>query len=331
MPRMRRREFLRLAAAAVALPAGSRLAIAEAFPSRPVTIVVPFAAGGPTDAIGRHLAERMRGALGQAVVIENATGAGGTIGVGRVARAAPDGYTLSLGVWSTHVVNGAIYTLPYDLIRDFESVALISRELGMVLTARNGMPAKDLRELIAWLKSNPDRLSVGTAGVGSPPHIAAVLFQNLTGTRFQLVHYRGTAPAQQDLMAGQIDMLFDSQITSLPQVHAKTIKAYAVTAKSRLASAPDIPTMEEAGLSGMYLAPWFGLWAPRGTPSDVIARLNSATRAALADPTLHSWLAEYGQQAFPPDQQTPEALLDLQKTDIDKWWPIIKAAGIKAE
>jgi tripartite-type tricarboxylate transporter receptor subunit TctC len=236
MTRIPRREFLRLAAAAVAVPAASRRSIAEAFPSRPITIVVPF--GGPNDAIGRHLAERMRGALGQTVMIENATGAGGTIGVGRVARAAPDGYTLSLGVWSTHVVNGAIYTLPYDLIRDFDPVALISRELGMVLTARNGMPEKDLRELIAWLKSNPDRLSVGTAGVGSPPHIAAVLFRNLTGTRFQMVHYRGTAPAAQDLMAGQIDMLFDSQITSFPQLHAKTIKAYAVTAKSRLA--PDI-------------------------------------------------------------------------------------------
>src|SRR5450631_1808732 len=216
MTRIPRREFLRLAAAAVAVPAASRRSIAEAFPSRPITIVVPFAAGGPNDAIGRYLAERMRGALGQTVMIENATGAGGTIGVGRVARAAPDGYTLSLGVWSTHVVNGAVYTLPYDLIRDFDPVALISREFGMVLTARNGMPEKDLRELIAWLKSNPDGLSVGTAGVGSPPHIAAVLFRNLTGTRFQMVHFRGTAPAAQDLMAGQIDMLFDSQITSLP-------------------------------------------------------------------------------------------------------------------
>jgi tripartite-type tricarboxylate transporter receptor subunit TctC len=331
MPRIPRREFLRLAAAAVALPAVSRIATAEAFPSRPITIIVPFAAGGPTDAVGRHLAERMRATLGQTVIIENVTGAGGTVGVGRVVRAAPDGYTLSLGIWSTHVVNGAVYTLPYDLVRDFEPVALISRELGMVLTAKNSMPAKDLRELIAYLKANPNKLSVGTAGVGSPPHVAAVLFQNLTGTRFQIVHYRGAAPAAQDLLAGQIDMFFDSPITSLPQVHAKTIKAYAVTATSRLTLAPDIPTMDEAGLSGMYIAPWFGLWAPKGTPGDVILTLNSAVKVALADLTLRSRLAEFGQETFPPDQQTPDALRNLQKAEIDKWWPIIKSAGIKAD
>jgi tripartite-type tricarboxylate transporter receptor subunit TctC len=331
MPRILRREFLRLSTGAVALPMVSRAASAQSFPSRPITIVVPFAAGGPTDAVGRNLAERMRGLLGQTVIVENASGAGGTIGVGRVARAAPDGYTLSLGLWSTHVVNGAIYTLQYDLVKDFEPVALVSRELGMVLAARSGMPPNDLRELIAWLKSNPDKASFGTAGVGSPPHIASVLFQNLTRTRIKLVHYRGAAPAAQDLLAGHIDVLFDSPITALPQVHAKTIKAYAVTAKSRLATARDIPTADEAGLSGMYIAPWFGLWAPKGTPSDVIARLNSAARAALADATMHSRLAEYGQEVFPVDQQTPTALGAFQAAEIDKWWPIIKGAGIKAE
>jgi tripartite-type tricarboxylate transporter receptor subunit TctC len=306
-------------------------AFAQVYPARPITVVVPFPAGGPTDMIGRILAERMRGALGQSVIVENSTGAGGTIGVGRVARAAPDGYTLCLGIWSTHVVNGAIYTLQYDLMKDFEPVALISRELGLVITAKKTMPANDLHELIAWLKTNPDRVSFGTAGVGSPPHVAAVLFRNLTDTRFQFVHYRGAAPAAQDLVAGQIDLMLDSPTTSLPQVRAGSIKAYAVTAKSRLAAAPDIPTVDEAGLPGMYLSVWFALWAPKGTPNDVIARLNLAAKAALADPAMGSRLADLAHEVFPPDQQTPEALGALQKADIEKWWPIIKAAGIKAE
>jgi tripartite-type tricarboxylate transporter receptor subunit TctC len=331
MLRIPRRGFLRLAAAAVALPAVARLATAEAFPSRPITIVVPFAAGGPTDAVGRHLAERMRATLGQTVIIENATGAGGTIGVGRVARAAPDGYTLGLGNWSTHVANGAIYTLPYDLMKDFEPVALISRELATIIAAKKTMAAKDLSELIAWLKSNPDKVSFGTAGVGSPSHVVGVLFQNLTDTRFQFVHYRGVAPAEQDLLAGQIDLLADSPTTALPQVRAGSIKAYAVTGKTRLAAAPDIPSVDEAGLPGLHLSVWFALWAPKGAPHDVIARLNSAARAALADPVMQSRLAELAQEVFPPDQQSPEALSALQKADIDKWWPIIKAAGIKAD
>jgi tripartite-type tricarboxylate transporter receptor subunit TctC len=273
----------------------------------------------------------MRGVLGQTVIIDNVTGAGGTIGVGRVARAAPDGYTLSLGLWSTHVVNGAIYKLQYDLVRDFEPVALISQELGTVLAAKKDLPAKNLGELIAWLKANPGKASFGSAGIGSPPHIASVLFQNLTGTRFQLVQYRGAAPAAQDLLAGQVDVLFDSLTTSLPQLRAKTIKAYAVTAKRRLAAAPDIPTVDEAGLPGMYIAPWFGLWAPKGTPRDVIDRLNSAARAALADPTMQARLADYGQEIFPVDQQNPAALRALQVAEIEKWWPIIKAANISAE
>jgi tripartite-type tricarboxylate transporter receptor subunit TctC len=306
-------------------------AFAEVYPARPITIVVPFAAGGPTDVVGRVLAERMRGTLGQSMMVENSTGAGGTIGVGRVARAAPDGYTLGLGHWSTHVANGAIYTLPYDLMKDFEPVALISRELGTIITAKKTMPAKDLHELIAWLKTNPDSASFGSAGVGTPPHVVGVLFQNLTNTRFQFVHYRGVAPAEQDLLAGQIDFMVDSPTTALPQVRAGSIKAYAVTAKSRLAAAPDIPTVDEAGLSGMYLSVWLGLWAPKGTPNEVIARLNSAVRGALADPATQSRLADLAQEVFPPDQQTPEALRALQKADIEKWWPIIKAAGIKAE
>jgi tripartite-type tricarboxylate transporter receptor subunit TctC len=325
-----KRGFLLALAASASISAISP-AFAEVYPARPITMIVPFAAGGPLDFVGRILGERIRGTLGQSVILENSTGAGGTIGVGRVARAAPDGYTLVLGTWSTHVVNGAIYTLPYDLIKDFEPVALIAREFGAVITAKKTMPARDLHELIAWLKTNPDKASFGTGGVGSPGHVAGVLFQNLTNTRFQLVHYRGVAAASQDLVAGQIDFMFDSPATSLPQVRAGYIKAYAVTAKSRLAAAPDIPTVDEAGLQGLYFSVWSALWAPKGTPDDVIARLNSAVRGALADPAAQSRLADIAHEVFPPDRQTPEALSALQKADIEKWWPIIKAAGIKAE
>ena len=251
--------------------------------------------------------------------------------MGRVARAAPDGYTLGIGIWSTHVVNGAIYTLQYDVTKDFAPVSLISRELGTIIVAKKSTPAKDLRELIEWLKAGQGRATFGTAGVGSPPHIGGVLFQNLAGVAFQFVHYRGAAPVAQDLVAGQIDMAIDSPTTSLPQVRAGFIKAYAVTAKSRLPAAPDIPTADEAGLSGMYLSVWFALWAPKGTPTDVVTKLNLAARRALADPSMGSRLVDLGQEIFPPDQQTPEALGALQKADIEKWWPIIKAAGIKAE
>jgi tripartite-type tricarboxylate transporter receptor subunit TctC len=294
-------------------------------------MIIPFSAGGPSDVIGRLLAERMRATLGQSVLVENSTGAGGTIGVGRVARAAPDGYTLGIGIWSTHVVNGAIYTLRYDVTKDFAPVSLISRELGTIIVAKKSTPAKDLRELIEWLKAGQGRATFGTAGVGSPPHIGGVLFQNLAGAPFQFVHYRGAAPVAQDLVAGQIDMAIDSPTTSLPQVHAGFIKAYAVTANSRLPAAPDIPTADEAGLPGMYLSVWFALWAPKGTATDVIGKLNLAARRALADPSMGSRLVDLGQEIFPPDQQTPEALGALQKADIEKWWPIIRAAGIKAE
>jgi tripartite-type tricarboxylate transporter receptor subunit TctC len=331
MLKIPRRKVLRLAAGAAAFPAVARVAFAQAYPARPITMIVPFAAGGPSDVVGRVMAERMRGTLGQTVIVENATGAGGTIGVGRVARAAPDGYTIGLGIWSTHVVNGAIYTLPYDLQKDFEPIALISRELGSVIVARKSTPANSLRELISWLKGRPERATFGTAGVGSPPHIGGVLLETLAGTPFQYVHYRGAAPAMQDLLAGQFDLTVDSPTTSLPQARAGSIKAYAVTAKSRLAAAPDIPTVDEAGLPGMYLSVWFALWAPKGTPADVIARLNAAARAALADPATGLRLADLAQEIYPPDQQTPAALSALQKADIETWWPIIKAAGIKAE
>jgi tripartite-type tricarboxylate transporter receptor subunit TctC len=302
----------------------------EKFPTRPITLIVPFPAGGAFDTVGRIVVDRMKGSLGQPVVIENVTGAGGTIGVGRVARAAPNGYTLGLGISMTHVVNGAIYTLPYDLQKDFEPISLIATA-PQVIVSRNGVPANDLRELIAWLKANPDKATLATVGPGSPPHIAGIFFGKLTDTRFQFVPYRGAAPAMQDLLAAQVDLSILQAGVVLSQVRAGKIKAYAVTAKTRMESAPDIPSVDEAGVPGLYLSTWSGLWAPRGTPGNVVARLNTAVVNALADPTVRQRLAETGQEVFPREQQTPAALAALQKAEIEKWWPIIKAANIKGE
>ncbi len=325
-----RRTFLRLAAGAVALPTIPRIASAQAYPTRLITIVVPYAPGGPTDVIGRILAERMRTALGQTVIIENVTGANGTIGVGRVARATPDGYTINIGHWSTHVVNGAIYQLQYDLLNDFEPISLIASN-SYLIVAKNTVPANDLKGFIAWLKANSDKASEGTAGAGSPQHVGGVFFQQATGTRFQFVPYRGAAPAMQDLLAGQIDMIIDDPTNSLPHVRAGGIKAFAVTAKTRLAAAPDIPTVDEAGLPGFYFSRWHALWAPKGTPKDIVGKLNAAVVDALADPAVRARLADLGQEIFPREQQTPEALGTYQKAEIEKWWPIIKAANIKGE
>jgi tripartite-type tricarboxylate transporter receptor subunit TctC len=258
------------------------------------------------------------------------TGAAGTIGVGRVARAAPDGYTISIGHWGPHVVNGAIYALQYDVLNDFEPVSLIATN-PQIIVARKAMPAKDLQELVAWLKANSAKATQGTAGHGSGSHVSGVYLQSITGARFQFVPYRGAGPAMQDLVAGQIDIMIDQAANSLPQVRAGTIKAYAVTDRSRLAAAPDIPTVDEAGVPGLHISIWHALWMPKGTPKDVITRINAAVVEALADANTRRRLADLGQEIPPPEQQNPQTLAAFHKAEIEKWWPIIKAANIKGE
>jgi tripartite-type tricarboxylate transporter receptor subunit TctC len=323
-----RRRFLHLAAGVAALPALPRIARAQAYPTRPITIVVPFPAGGSTDVIGRILAEKMRASLGQTIVIENVGGAGGSIGVGRVARAAPDGYTLDIGQWDTHVANGVMYPLSYDLQTGFEPIALISTNPYLIL-GKKAMPGDDLKGLIAWLKANPDKVSAAVPTAGT--QVAGILFQKESGTQFVLVPYRGGGPAMQDLVAGHIDMMLIQAAVALPQVREGAIKAYAVMAGSRFAAAPNIPTVDEAGLPGLHISGWFGLYAPKGTPRAVIDKLNVAVVDALADATVRSRLADIGQEIPPREQQTPEALAVFTKAEMEKWWPIIKAANVKGE
>jgi len=303
-------------------------ASAETYPSRPVTFVVPFAAGGPTDVLARTMAERLHAPLGQPVVIENVTGAGGSVGVGRAVHSPPDGYTVSVGNWSTHVLNGAIYKLNYDLVEDLAPIARLPGGAQLIVT-RKSIPASSLDELIAWLKVN--KATVGTAGVGSAGHVSALLFQKQTGAQLSFVHYRGAGPAMNDLVGGHIDLLFDQAANSLPQVRAGTIKAYAVTSPNRLAPAPDIATVDEAGLKGFHVSVWHGLWVPKSTPKQAIAALNAAVITVLGDPVLRQRFADVGQDVPRHDQQTPAALAAVQKADIEKWWPIVKAANITGE
>lgn len=319
-----------IAAVFVAAVHSVTTAVAQNYPSRPITMVVPLGVGGSTDVIGRIMAEGMRASLGQPVIVENTTGAGGTIGVGRVARAAPDGYTIGIGQWGTNVASGAIYTLQYDLIKDFEPVALIATQPFLVV-AKKSTPANNLVELIAWLRANSEKVVQGNSGIGTPSHVAGILFQNAIGAHFTMVPYRGAGQSMQDLVAGQIDLLLDTPALSLPQLRGGTIKAYAVTAKTRLALAPDIPTTDEAGLPGFYFSFWHAFWVPRGTPKQIIARLNAAVADTLNDPTVRQKLVDLSQEIFPPDQLTPEALGAFHRAEIAKWWPIIKAANIKAE
>jgi tripartite-type tricarboxylate transporter receptor subunit TctC len=303
---------------------------AQPYPARPITMLAPFPAGAPVDAVGRIIAERMRLSLGQPIIIENISGGGGSIGVGRAARAAADGYTISLGNFSSHVLAAAIQTVQYDALNDFEPIALLASNPQLIVS-RNSIPAIDLKGLVAWLKANGEKASAGTAGVGSVSHIAGVFFQKETGTQFQFVPYRGVNLAQQDLIGGQIDLLFDQAINALANVRAGKIRAYAVTAKARLDSAPNIPTVDEAGMPGLHMSVWNALWVPKRTPKDIIAKLNASTVEALADPIIRRHLGERGLDIPLREQQTPEALGAFHKAEINKWWPIIKAAGIKAE
>jgi tripartite-type tricarboxylate transporter receptor subunit TctC len=324
---MQQRSLL-LATLAIALLANER-SVAQVYPSRPITVVVPFAAGGTLDVVSRIVTERMRQSLGQPVVIENIVGAGGSIGVGRVARAAPDGYSLISGHWGTHVVNGASYQLAYDVRTVFEPISLVATGRQLIAVKKT-LPASHLKEFITWLRANPDKALFGTTGAGAG-QVNAFLFQKMTGTRVQFVSYRGLAPAVQDLVAGQIDMMISSVGDLLPQVRAGTIKAYAVAHKDRLVMAPEIPTVDEAGLPGFHTQMWTGLWAPARTPKETIAKLNAAVVDALADPAVRRRLAELGQEIPAREEQTPETLAAYHKAEIEKWWPIIKAANIKAE
>jgi tripartite-type tricarboxylate transporter receptor subunit TctC len=319
--------FLALLMALLPFTGGAR---ADDFPSHPITIVVPFSAGGPSDAMTRILAERMQRTLGQTITVENVTGAGGSLGVGRVVRAAPDGYTISFGHLGTHVANGAIYNLGYDLVADLAPVVLLPSN-PMIVVSKNAIPAKTLKELLAWLKARPGPPTAGTAGAGSGSHIAGLYFENVTGIKLQYVPYRGTAPALNDLVAGQIDIIVDQTSNSISQVRAGTIRAYAVTADKRVESAPDIPSTDEAGLPGFHMTLWSGLWVPKGTPKDIIAKLNAAAVAALSDPAARKKLEDIGLQMPPNDQLSPEALGTWQKAEIAKWWPMIKAANVKVE
>jgi tripartite-type tricarboxylate transporter receptor subunit TctC len=317
-------------AVALGMLASFACACAQAYPVRPVTIVVPFAAGGPTDTLARIMAERMKASLGQTVLIENVPGAAGSLGTGRVARSTPDGYTVGIGQWDTHVLNGAVRSLAYDLVKDFEPISLLPSNPQLIV-ARKTMPANDLKGLIAWLRASPDTASQGTAGAGSAAHISGAYFQNVTGTRFQFVPYRGAAPAMQNLVAGQIDLMFDQASNALPHVRQGSIRAYAVTAKTRLAAAPEIPTVDEAGLPGFHISIWRGFWAPKGTPREIITRLAAAVVDTLADANVRRRIADLGQDIPAREQQTPEALGALQRAEIEKWWPTIKTANIKAE
>jgi tripartite-type tricarboxylate transporter receptor subunit TctC len=291
---------------------------------------VPFAAGGPTDTLGRLLSERMRVSLGQTIVIENVTGAGSTIGVGRAAQAEPDGYTLSLGNWTSFVGAGALYSTSYDLRTDFEPIALLTFA-PMLIVGKTALPAKDAKELIAWLRANPDKVSAATVGAGSAAHICGLYFQDKINTRLLYVPYRGGAPAMQDLVGGQIDMMCAEASQTLPYVRSGKMKAFAVMAKDRWPALPDVPTTDEIGMPGMHISFWHGLWAPKGTPKAAIAKLNGAVVDALADTAVRQRLTDLGQVIATREQQTPEALAAFHKAEIEKWWPIIRAANIKVE
>jgi tripartite-type tricarboxylate transporter receptor subunit TctC len=317
-------------AAAIAVAVGGVGAQAQSYPSHPITMIVPFPAGGPTDTLARILSERMRVSLGQPVIIETVTGAGASIGVARAAQAAPDGYTLSIGNWTSHVGAGAMYPAAHDAVLELQPVSRISAT-PLMIVGKNALPPKSAQELIAWLKANPGTASAATVGAGSGAHICLLYFQQKTGTSFQLVPYRGGAPVMQDLVAGQIDFFCAEASQTLSFLRSGAIRAFAVMSKERWPGAPDVPTMDEVGVSGMYISFWNGLWVPKGTPGEIVAKLNSAIVDALADPTVRQRLTELGHVIATREEQTPQALAAFHKSEIETWWPIIKAANIKPQ
>jgi len=325
-----RRRFLGLTLGAATLAVAPRAVAADDYPARPITMIVPFAAGGGTDLMARILAEPMRQSLGQPVIVENAPGAGGSIGVGRVVRAAPDGYTLSIGTLTTHVLTGALYPLQFDVLNDLAPIAELAYE-PLLIAGRKSLPVKNVPELIAWLKANPDKATAAIPGVGSTGNLTDIEFQKTTGTSYRFIPYRGNGPAVQALVAGEIDMMIEPSSNFVAQVEAGTVKGLAVTAKTRHPGMPDVPTVDEAGLPGFYASIWFGLWAPKNTPAGIIARLNAVTVAALADADVRARLGKLGQQVSPRETQTPEALAAFQKAEAERWWPLIKAANLKGE
>jgi len=304
-------------------------ALAQTYPSHPITIIAPFPAGGPLDTIARVIAEPMREVLGQPVLIENVPGAGGNLGVGRAARSEPDGYTVVIGQWSTHVVNPVTYTLPYD-VREMEPVALLTTTPQLII-ARKDFPPANIKELVAWLKANPDKATSGTVGAAGGAQVSAVYFQKETGTSFRFIPYKGGGPAIQDMAAGRLDLMFDQAANALSLVKSGTVKAYAVMSKERWSALPDVPSIDESGTPGLYVAYWHGMWAPKGTPKDIVAKLSAAVMHALAEPSVKERLAAVGHEVMPPDQQSPAALAAYHKAEIAKWWPIIKASGLKAQ
>ena len=319
-----------LVLALVALLSLARVAAAEPYPSHPVTIVVPFPAGGPTDTLGRIIGDRMTRSLGQSVVIDNASGAGGTVGTAKVARAAADGYTICVGQLNSHVFGPAVYATPYDVVADFEPVGMISIS-ALMMIGRADLPAKDLTELVAWMKAKPEPATFATVGAGSPAHVWTVGFTRMTGARFQLIPYRGAAPSIQDMLAGRIDLSALEASNLLPHVQAGKLKAYAILSARRWKMAPDIPTMAEQGLSGYEMPFWTGLFVRKGTPPEAIARLNAALVESLDDPAVIKRITELGQELPATDQRTPQALGARHRADIEKWWPLVKAANIKVE
>ena len=321
----------KLLATVFAILAGVGIASAqEVFPARPITLVVPYPPGGVTDTLARLLADRMKTTLGQSIVVENVGGAGGSIGIGRVARATPDGYTVAIGSSETHVLNAVALNLPYDVVADFEPVVQLPA-YPFLIVSPNVVPATTLKELIAWIKANPGKVTQGTVGYGTIQHMCGVVMQKTIGATWQFVPYRGGAPAMQDLLSGQFNLMCTASGSFLPLVRAKQIRAYAITMGARAESAPDIPTADEAGLPGLHLLTWNALWAPKGTPRPVIDKLNAAAVQAMADPAFKKRMIELALEMPPSDQLTPEALAALQKAEIDKWWPLMKAAGIKQQ